>query len=112
MGTDEELRELVQDAAQREECSIVIDGVFNHCSWYFLAVSAMWWKKERSSRILPTGFIELQFPVIRPADPEEEKPSYTVAFAYERKMPKLNTAEPEEMQLYFAEVRRLLDPGI
>ena len=34
MGTDEEFRELVQDIHNRG-MHIVIDGVFNHCSWYF-----------------------------------------------------------------------------
>jgi len=43
----------------------------------------------------------LIFPVVRPEDPQEI-PGYT-CFAYERKMPKLNTAN-REVQMYFSDV--------
>ena len=46
-------------------------------------------------------FYDLAFPVMRPDDPDKI-PGYT-CFAYERKMPKLNTSN-REVQLYFADV--------
>lgn len=98
MGTDEEFRELVQDIHNRG-MHIVIDGVFNHCSWYFPQFSDVVEKGESSEYV--NWFYRLQFPVIRPAT-EEEKPTYS-CFAYERKMPKLNSSNPEE-RAYFMEV--------
>lgn len=80
---------------------IVIDGVFNHCSWYFPQFSDVVEKGESSE--YANWFYQLQFPVIRPAT-EEEKPTYS-CFAYERKMPKLNSSNPEE-RAYFMEVCR------
>ena len=100
MGTDEEFRELVQDIHNRG-MHIVIDGVFNHCSWYFPQFSDVVEKGESSEYV--NWFYQLQFPVIRPAT-EEEKPTYS-CFAYERKMPKLNSSNPEE-RAYFMEVCR------
>lgn len=100
MGTDEEFRELVQDIHNRG-MHIVIDGVFNHCSWYFPQFSDVVEKGESSE--YANWFYRLQFPVIRPAT-EEEKPTYS-CFAYERKMPKLNSSNPEE-RAYFMEVCR------
>ena len=100
MGTDEEFRELVQDIHNRG-MHIVIDGVFNHCSWYFPQFSDVVEKGESSE--YANWFYQLQFPVIRPAT-EEEKPTYS-CFAYERKMPKLNSSNPEE-RAYFMEVCR------
>lgn len=36
LGTDQDFKELV-DAVHDRGMHIVIDGVFNHCSWYFFA---------------------------------------------------------------------------
>lgn len=80
---------------------IIIDGVFNHCSWYFFAFDDVV-KKGTTSKYCD-WFYDLTFPVRRP-ESEDEIPGYT-CFAYERKMPKLNTSNPE-VQKYFAEVGR------
>ena len=98
MGTDEEFKDLVEELHQRG-MRIVIDGVFNHCSWNFFAFNDVVEKGEASRYC--KWFYDLQFPVIRP-ESAEEIPGYT-CFAYERKMPKLNTAE-KEVQTYFADV--------
>lgn len=58
MGTDEEFRELVQDIHNRG-MHIVIDGVFNHCSWYFPQFSDVV-EKEKAPN-MPTGFISCSF---------------------------------------------------
>lgn len=98
MGTEEDFRELVTKLHERG-MKIIIDGVFNHCSWEFFAFEDVVLKGENSRYC--KWFYDLKFPVIRPEDPEEI-PGYT-CFAYERKMPKLNTAE-REVQMYFADV--------
>lgn len=100
MGTDEEFRALVQDVHNRE-MHIVIDGVFNHCSWYFPQFSDVVEKGKTSE--YADWFYRLEYPVIRP-DTQEEKPGYS-CFAYERKMPKLNSSNPKE-RAYFMEVCR------
>lgn len=98
MGTEEEFRELVNELHKRG-MKILIDGVFNHCSWQFWAFEDVV-EKGRASKYCD-WFYQLKFPVVRP-ETEEEIPSYT-CFAYERKMPKLNTSN-EEVQEYFAEI--------
>ena len=98
MGTEEELKELVEELHARG-MKLVIDGVFNHCSWEFFAFQDVVEKGEKSRYC--KWFYELEFPVRRPEDPDEI-PGYA-CFAYERKMPKLNTAE-REVQMYFADV--------
>lgn len=98
MGTDEEFRELV-DTAHQMGVRVVIDGVFNHCSWYFFAFDDVVRNGEQSR--YKDWFYGLQFPVVRP-DSEEEPPTYS-SFAYERKMPKLNTSNPET-RAYFMDV--------
>lgn len=100
LGTDREFLELVE-AVHDRGMHIVIDGVFNHCSWYFFAFDDVVKKGEQSR--YRDWFYDLEFPVIRPDDPEQ-KPSYS-CFAYERKMPKLNSSNPEVRE-YFAEVGR------
>lgn len=99
MGTDEDFRALVE-AVHARGMHIIIDGVFNHCSWYFPQFTDVVEKGEAS--VYRDWFYELSFPVRRPD--EEEKPEYA-CFAYERKMPKLNTANLQ-VQEYFAEVGR------
>lgn len=98
MGTEDDFRELVEKLHERG-MKIIIDGVFNHCSWEFFAFEDVVLKGENSRYC--KWFYDLKFPVVRPEDPEEI-PGYT-CFAYERKMPKLNTAE-REVQMYFADV--------
>lgn len=98
MGTEEDFRQLVTKLHERG-MKIIIDGVFNHCSWGFFAFEDVV-LKGKDSRYCK-WFYDLEFPVIKPEDPEKI-PGYA-CFAYERKMPKLNTAE-KEVQTYFADV--------
>lgn len=100
MGTDEDFLELTE-AAHRRGMHIIIDGVFNHCSWFFPQFEDVVQKGEASA--YKDWFYELAYPVTRP-DTETETPGYA-CFAYERKMPKLNTSNPE-VQDYFAGVGR------
>lgn len=78
---------------------ILIDGVFNHCGWYFFAFDDVVKNQENSA--YRDWFYQLTFPVKRP-EAMEEIPGYA-CFAYERMMPKLNTANPE-VQDYFCKV--------
>lgn len=100
MGTDEDFRALVEEVHERG-MHIIIDGVFNHCSWYFPQFEDVVERGEASP--YRDWFYDLVFPVRRP-DTEEEMPGYA-CFAYERKMPKLNTSNPQ-VQEYFAGVGR------
>lgn len=99
LGTDEDFGCLA-DEVHRRGMHLIIDGVFNHCSWHFFAFEDVVQKGEKS--IYKDWFYELEFPVVCPLD--DEIPSYA-CFAYEKKMPKLNTAN-KEVQQYFAEVSR------
>lgn len=98
MGTEKDFHELV-DKLHERGMKIIIDGVFNHCSWEFFAFQDVV-EKGRDSRY-GKWFYHLEFPVKRPQS-EKEIPNYT-CFAYERKMPKLNTSD-KEVQMYFADV--------
>lgn len=98
MGCDDDFKELVE-ALHKRGMKIIIDGVFNHCSWEFFAFQDVV-EKGKNSRYCK-WFYDLELPVKKPED-ENEIPGYT-CFAYERKMPKLNTAE-REVQIYFADV--------
>ena len=89
LGTDGEFRELV-DRAHALGLRVVIDGVFNHCSWNFFAFDHVVRNGERSR--YRDWFYDLAFPVSRPE--AGESPGYA-SFAYEPKMPKLNTSNPE-----------------
>lgn len=99
MGTDEDFLELTQ-AVHNRGMRIIIDGVFNHCSWYFPPFDDV--VKHGNTSAYADWFYDLCFPVKRPQ--EGEVPGYA-CFAYEPKMPKLNTAHPG-VQEYFAEVGR------
>ena len=99
-GGDDAFRELV-DTLHRNGIRILIDGVFNHCGWHFFAFEDVVRNQERSP--YRDWFYHLEFPVERPQTPEEY-PSYA-CFAYERMMPKLNTASPQ-VRDYFCRVGR------
>lgn len=98
LGTDEDFRELVNEI-HRRGMHIILDGVFNHCSWYFPQFSDVVEHGEDSK--YKDWFYDLTFPVIRPED-TDTIPNYS-CFAYERKMPKMNTSNPEVRE-YFTEV--------
>ena len=97
LGTDDDFRELVEQAHSLG-LRVVIDGVFNHCSWYFFAFDDVVRSGERSR--YKDWFYDLTFPVTRP--PAGTAPGYA-SFAYEPKMPKLNTSNPE-VRDYFMQV--------
>lgn len=97
-GTEKDFQQLVE-CIHEKEMRIVIDGVFNHCSWRFFAFEDVVENGEKSR--YKNWFYDLNFPVKRPDDPNQ-MPDYA-CFAYERKMPKLNTSN-REVQLYFADV--------
>ena len=99
-GGDEAFREMV-DTLHASGIRIIIDGVFNHCGWYFFAFDDVVRNQEKSKYC--DWFYHLEFPVERPETPEIY-PSYA-CFAYERMMPKLDTANPE-VRDYFCRVGR------
>ena len=89
-GGDAAFRRMV-DALHREGLRVIIDGVFNHCGWRFPAFEDVVRNQEKSK--YRDWFYGLEFPVERPACPEAY-PTYAT-YAYERMMPKLNTANPQ-----------------
>lgn len=97
-GGDKAFRYMV-DTMHANGIRVIIDGVFNHCGWYFFAFDDVVEKQENSEYC--DWFYHLEFPVERPKDPEEY-PTYA-CFAYERMMPKLNTANPK-VRDYFCKV--------
>lgn len=97
LGADGDFRELVE-RAHSLGLRVVIDGVFNHCSWHFFAFDDVVRNGEQSR--YKDWFYDLTFPVTRP--PEGTAPGYA-SFAYEPKMPKLNTSNPE-VRDYFMKV--------
>lgn len=97
-GGDDAFRELVA-ALHENGIRILIDGVFNHCGWYFFAFDDVVRNQEKSK--YRDWFYRLEFPVERP-ETTEAYPTYA-CFAYERMMPKLNTANPEVRE-YFCRV--------
>ncbi len=99
-GGDEAFRQMV-DTLHANGIRVIIDGVFNHCGWYFFAFDDVVRKQEKSK--YRSWFYHLEFPVERPETPEIY-PTYA-CFAYERIMPKLDTANPE-VRDYFCKVGR------
>jgi len=99
-GGDEAFREMVE-TLHANGIRIIIDGVFNHCGWFFFAFDDMVRNQEKSKYC--DWFYHLEFPVERP-DAPEIYPTYA-CFAYERMMPKLNTANPE-VRDYFCKAGR------
>lgn len=98
MGTKEDFRKLTEEVHKRG-MHIIIDGVFNHCSWHFPFFEDVILKGEKSE--YADWFYDLRFPVERPKN-QGEVPPYA-CFAYEPKMPKLNTSN-QKVQEYFAQV--------
>jgi glycosidase len=107
-GSDEDFRELI-NMAHSQNIAIILDGVFNHCSWYFFAFDDVVRNGKYSQ--YADWFYDLEFPVIRP-DGENVAPNYA-SFAYERTMPKLNSSHPD-VRAYFMDVCRhwIRDYGI
>ncbi len=99
-GGDEAFEKMV-DALHENGIKIIIDGVFNHCGWKFFAFEDVVKNQERSE--YKDWFYHLEFPVIRPDNPKDY-PTYA-CFAYERMMPKLDTANPK-VRKYFCDVGR------
>ena len=97
-GTDEEFGELVQHCHEKG-IRVIIDGVFNHCGWHFMAFNDVVEKGEKST--YKDWFYRLEYPVVRPEDPETY-PGYE-CFGYERMMPKL-ALDQEEAADYFCQV--------
>jgi len=97
-GTNADFAELV-DTLHYNGIRVIVDGVFNHCGWRFFAFEDV--VKNGKDSKYADWFYRLEYPVIRP-DMQDEIPSYE-CFAYERLMPKLNTANPEVMA-YFCDV--------
>ncbi|HEY9574883.1 MAG TPA: glycoside hydrolase family 13 protein [Lachnospiraceae bacterium] len=98
LGDEDDFMSLVEEVHSKG-MHIIIDGVFNHCSWRFFAFEDVVDNGENS--MYKDWFYDVTFPVTRPISPQEV-PGYT-CFAYERKMPKLNTANTE-VQRYFSAV--------
>ena len=99
-GSNEDFAEMVEELHKRG-IRVIIDGVFNHCSWKFFAFEDVV-RNERNSRYAD-WFYRVEYPVVRP-DNMEDIPGYE-CFAYERLMPKFNTANPEVIA-YFCDVCR------
>ena len=99
-GTNEHFAEMV-NTMHENSIRVIIDGVFNHCGWHFFAFDDV--VKNGESSKYKDWFYNLKFPVVRP-DSGKEIPGYE-CFAYERRMPKLNTANPETAE-YFCNVCR------
>lgn len=97
-GSNEDFRHMV-NVLHESGIRVIIDGVFNHCGWEFFAFEDV--VKNGEESIYADWFYRLEYPVVRPDNPQEI-PGYE-CFAYERMMPKLNTSNPEVMK-YLIEV--------
>ena len=97
-GTNNDLKDLV-DECHKKNIKIILDGVFNHCGWKFFAFVDVVENGEKSK--YKDWFYNINFPVIIP-DNDDDIPNYD-CFAYERKMPKMNTSNPEVIE-YFCKV--------
>jgi cyclomaltodextrinase len=99
-GANEDFRALVS-ACHVAGIRIIIDGVFNHCSWNFFAFEDV--VKNGETSAYKDWFYGLKFPVARPEN-GDDVPEYD-CFAYERKMPKINTSNKDVIE-YFCRVCR------
>lgn len=94
IGTNEEFKDLV-NICHKNGIKVLLDGVFNHCGAEFFAFKDVCKKGENSK--YKDWFYHLEFPV-----KYEDPPNY-FTFAYEKKMPKLNTGNLE-VEKYFINV--------
>ncbi len=94
IGTKEELKDLVKKC-HSNGIRVLLDGVFNHSGIDFKPFKDVIENGEKS--IYKDWFYKLEFPV------KVETPPNYMAFAYEKKMPKLNTGNPE-VEKYFIDV--------
>jgi len=99
-GTDEDFKELVEKC-HRNDIKVIVDGVFNHCGWKFFAFEDVIKNGENSK--YKDWFYRIDFPLIK-SDASGDFPNYD-CFAYEKKMPKMNTSNPEVVE-YFCKVCR------
>ena len=90
LGTDDDLRALVE-ACHARDMRVMLDGVFNHCSWRFFAFEDV--VRRGAASPYRDWFYHLEFPVVRP-ESGEPIPGYE-CFGYERTMPKLDTANAQ-----------------
>lgn len=98
-GTDEDFAELV-DTAHGMGLRVIIDGVFNHSGMHFFAFEDVIKNGEDSKYV--DWFYSLQFPVKVPKNGEH--PNYS-CFAYEPKMPKLNSSNPDTRNFFLSVCR-------
>lgn len=90
LGTDDDLRALVE-ACHARDMRVMLDGVFNHCSWRFFAFEDV--VRRGAASPYRDWFYHLEFPVVRP-ESGEPIPGYE-CFGYERTMPKFDTANAQ-----------------
>ncbi len=90
LGTDDDLRTLVE-ACHARDMRVMLDGVFNHCSWRFFAFEDV--VRRGAASPYRDWFYHLEFPVVRP-ESGEPIPGYE-CFGYERTMPKFDTANAQ-----------------
>ena len=90
-GGDEAFRRMV-DTLHGQGIRVIIDGVFNHCGWHFWAFEDV---VEKAGAI-PLLLVVLWPPFSRGAARRIQTPTPTyTTYAYERMMPKLDTANPD-----------------
>jgi len=99
-GTNDDFGNMV-NILHKNGIRVIVDGVFNHCGWHFFAFDDV--VKNGKASKYADWFYRLEYPVIRPEN-EEDIPGYE-CFAYERRMPKMNTTNPEVVA-YFCDVCR------
>lgn len=96
-GTDEEFASLV-DEAHGKGIRVIIDGVFNHISWYHYSFQDVL-AKGKDSRYYG-WFYELPDPLVLPE--KDEAPQY-VCFSYVANMPKTDTSN-DSLKQYFCDI--------
>ncbi len=92
-GTEEDLKALVSKAHEKN-IRVVLDAVFNHSGYFFGPFQDVI-EKGRASKYFDWFHIQ--------GDTVEQKPKNYLTFAFEHKMPKLNTAN-KEVQAYLLKV--------
>lgn len=97
-GTNKDFKNLVETCHEKN-IRVIIDGVFNHSGWNFFAFKDVLKNQEKSK--YKDWFYRLEFPVVIPEN-DSKTPNYE-CFGYEKRMPKLNTSNPEVIS-YFMDV--------